>query len=66
MLLTSSQNVACFHDNGGKFTGWEFQKLILDFGIRDRPTTSQNLDSNGICKQMHQQIGNVLQIKVHE
>ena len=26
---------ACCHDNGGEFTGWEFQKLLVDFGIKD-------------------------------
>ncbi len=56
----------CCHDNGGEFTGWEFQKLISDFGIKDKPTTSQNPASNGICERMHQQIGNVLRIRVHE
>ena len=40
--------------------------MILDFGIKDKPTTIQNLASNGICERMHQQIGNVLQIRVHE
>ena len=38
----------------------------MDFGIKDKPTTSQNQTSNGICKRRHQQIGNVLRIRVHE
>ena len=40
--------------------------MISDFGIKDRPTTSRNPAANGICERMHQQIGNVLQIRVHE
>jgi transposase InsO family protein len=58
--------IVCCHDDGGEFTGWEFQKLISDFGIKDKPTTSRNPAANGICERMHRQIGNVLRIKVHK
>ena len=37
---------SCCHDNGGEFSGWEFQKLLTDFGIKDVPTTSRNPASN--------------------
>ena len=56
---------SCCHDNGGEFTGWEFQKQLTDFGIRDVPTTSRNPASNGICERMHQTVGNVLRTLVH-
>ena len=44
---------AILNDNGGEFTGWEFQQLLADFGIKDVPTTSRNPSSNGICERMH-------------
>ena len=56
----------CCHDNGGEFTGWEFQQLLADFGIKDVPTTSRNPASNGICERMHQTVGNVVRTLIHE
>lgn len=56
---------ACCHDNGGEFTGWEFQSLLTDFGIRDVPTTSRNPAANGICERMHQTVGSVLRTLIH-
>ena len=55
---------ACCHDNGGEFSGWEFQKLMHDFGVRDVPTTSRNPTANGICERMHQTVANVLKTKI--
>lgn len=55
----------CCHDNGGEFTGWEFQKLLRDFGVKDVPTTSRNPTANGICERMHQTVGSVLRALVH-
>ena len=56
---------SCCHDNGGEFSGWEFQKLLNDFGIKDIPTTSRNPASNGICERMHLTVGNVLRTLIH-
>ncbi len=56
---------SCCHDNGGEFTGWEFQAQLYDFGIRDVPTTSRNPASNGICERMHGTVGNMLRTKIH-
>ena len=56
----------CIHDNGGEFTGWEFQKLLEQCKIEDTPTTSRNPTANAICERMHQTVGNVLRILVHE
>ena len=56
---------SCCHDNGGEFSGWEFQKLLSDFGIKDVPTTSRNPDSNGICERMYLTVGNVLRTLIH-
>ena len=58
--------MACCHDNGGEFTGWEFQQCLADFGIKDVPTTSRNPTGNAICERMHQTVGNVLRTLVHE
>lgn len=57
---------ACCHDNGGEFTGWEFQQLLSNFGIKDVPTTSRNPAANGICERMHKSIGNDLTTFIHE
>ena len=32
----------CVHDNGGEFTGWEFQDLLQQTNITDVPTLSYN------------------------
>ena len=56
----------CCHDNGGEFTGWEFQQLLTDFGIKDVPTTSRNPSSNGICERMHRTVGTVIRTLVNE
>ena len=58
--------MTCCHDNGGEFTGWEFQQLLADFGIKDVPTTSRNPASNGICERMHQTVGTVIRTLVLE
>ena len=57
--------MACCHDNGGEFSGWEFQLLLSRLGIRDVPTTSRNPASNGIVERMHQTIGNHLRTFIH-
>lgn len=56
----------CIHDNGGEFTGWEFQKLLEQWKIENTPTTSRNPTANVICERMHQTVGNVLRTLVHE
>ena len=56
---------SCVHDNGGEFTGWEFQAMLKDFGIKDVPTTSRNPTANGICERMHQSVGNTLRTLIH-
>ena len=56
----------CIHDNGGKFTGHSFQKLLVQSNIIDVPTTSCNPMANAVCEHMHQSIGNILRTLVHE
>ena len=55
----------CVHDNGGEFTGWEFQQLLEQCRIQDAPTTSRNPQANAICERMHQTMGNVLRTLLH-
>lgn len=55
----------CIHDNGGEFTGWEFQLLLENLGIKDVPTTSRNPTANAICERMHQTVGNILRTMLH-
>ena len=55
----------CIHDNGGEFTGWEFQELLESLGITDRLTTSRNPTANAIFERMHQMVGNILRTILH-
>ena len=52
--------IRCVHDKGGEFIGSEFQWLINMFSIKDVQSTAKNPQSNSICEQMHQTVGNVL------
>lgn len=57
----------CVHDNGGEFTGHEFQQILTANGIHDSPTTVKNPQSNAICERVHQTVENVLMtlLKTH-
>ena len=55
----------CIHDNGGEFTGWEFQNLLRATSIKDVPTTSRNPQANAICEIMNQTVGNVLHVLLY-
>lgn len=55
----------CVHDNGGEFVGYQFQRLLEQCNIRDRPTTSRNPQANAICERMHQTVGNILRTLLH-
>ena len=56
----------CVHDNGGEFTGWEFQRTLEKTHIKSAPTTSHNPQANAICERMHQTVGNILRTLLHE
>jgi len=57
--------LVCVHDNGGEFVGYQFQQLLEQCGIQDRPTTSRNPQANAICERMHQTVGNILRTLLH-
>ena len=54
----------CVHDNGPEFVGHDFQFLLLNAGIRSRPITSGNAESNGIIESVHKSVGAVIRMQV--
>ena len=49
-------------DQGGEFTGFEFQNHLILNGIDPRPISSKNPQANAVCERMHQTIGNSLRV----
>ena len=47
-------------DQGGEFTGDEFQDLLKSYGIKPKPSTSRNPQSNGVIERVHQTLHNML------
>ena len=45
---------------GGEFTGNEFHELIISYGIKSKPSTSRNPQSNGVIERVHQTVHNML------
>ena len=56
----------CIHDNGGKFIGWNFQELLTRYGIKSRPTTVKNPQSNMACERMHKTVADILRNVIKE
>jgi hypothetical protein len=54
-----------YSTEGGEFKGSSFRCLLEMFSIKDVCLTSKNPQSNAICEQLHQTVGNVLQTLVH-
>ena len=50
----------CIHDQGGEFTGYAFQQMLLRNGIHDHCTTARNPQANSLCERMHLVVGNSL------
>jgi transposase InsO family protein len=53
------------YDQGGEFTGPEFQQVLKRHGIHGRQSTARNPQSNSIVERMHQTMANVLRPLVH-
>ena len=53
-------------DNGGEFTGREFQELLCSYGIERLPTTVLNPQSNGIKERMHLTMADMLRTMTFE
>ena len=56
----------CIHDNGGEFIGWNFQELLTRYGIKSKPTTVKNPQSNAPCERMHKTVADILQNIIKE
>ena len=41
------------HDNGGEFVGYEFQELLVNYGILSVPTTVKNSRTNSHVERLH-------------
>ena len=41
------------HDNGGEFVGYEFQELLVNYGILSVPTTVKNPRANSPVERLH-------------
>jgi hypothetical protein len=54
--------MSCVHDPGLEFIGWNFQEMLHCNNIQSHRTTTKNPQANAICKQMHQSVGNSLQV----
>lgn len=48
------------YDQGGEFTGTEFQELLQSYGIKRKPATSRNPQSNGVIERVHLTLHNML------
>jgi hypothetical protein len=55
----------CVHNNGGEFTGADFQRTLELNGAKDAQTAVKNPQSNATCKRMHQTAANVLRALSH-
>ena len=44
--------VKCIHDNGTEFMGESFQELLRSYGVKSRPTTVKNPQSNSSWKHV--------------
>ena len=48
------------YDQGGEFTGKEFQELLDSYGIKAKPATSRNPQSNSVVERVHLTLHNML------
>ena len=56
----------CIHDNGGEFIGWNFQEMLTRAGIRSKPTSVKNPQSNAVCERMHKTVADILRNIIKE
>ena len=63
-LARYHQSEHVIHENGGEFTGQEFQGLLNNLGIKPSGTTVKNPQSNEICERMHQTIATILKMTI--
>eukprot|EP00957_Ditylum_brightwellii_P202803 15331866-Ditylum_brightwellii.AAC.1 len=51
------------HDNRGEFVGFEFQELLISYGIKAMPMTVHNPQSNSPIERMHLVMGDIMRTK---
>jgi hypothetical protein len=54
--------MSCIHDPGLEFIGRNFQEMLHHNNIQSRCTEMKNPQSNAVCEQMHQSVGNSLRV----
>jgi hypothetical protein len=48
-----------YDTNGSEFKA-QFKQMCDNYGMKEKPSSSYNLQSNGIAEQVHQVLGNAL------
>ena len=51
------------HDNGGGFIGSGFKELLDNYGVKPKPTTVKNPQSNGLHERMHLVLYEMLRVQ---
>ena len=54
----------CIYDQGGEFTGYQFQNLLARHSIQRHAISAKNPQANSICERMHQTVGNMLRAMI--
>ena len=58
------ERVVC--DRGPEFIGHEFPQKLLEAGIKHRPVTAMNPQSNGIIERVHQTMALILRVMIDQ
>ena len=58
--------VKVVHDNGGEFTGFEFQEMCTIYGVKAVPTTVKNPRSNSAAERMHLTAADMLRTMIFD
>ena len=53
----------CIHENGGEFIGSGFQELLDSYGVKAKPTTVKNSQSNRLHERMHLVLCEMLRVQ---
>ena len=53
----------CIHNNGDEFIGSGFQEFLDSYGVKSKPTTMKNSQSNGLHERMHLVICEMLRVQ---
>ena len=56
----------CGHDNGNEFMVFEFQDMLISYGIKSKPTTVKNPMARAIVERIHLTLAEYLRTKIFE